>query len=318
MLVTGGSGFIGSHLCERLLAEGHNVTCIDNFDPFYSRDIKLENLAGIADSENFTLCEGDITDADFMDEKFAKTAPDVVFHLAAMAGVRASIEEPHRFTIVNLDGTMQVLENCRKHGCNKLVFASSSSVYGNNKKVPFAEIDPVDYPISPYAATKKAGELLCHTYHHLYGISVAALRFFTVYGPRQRPDLAIHKFARKILAGEPVPVYGDGSTRRDYTFITDILDGVTRAGHWVLEDCRFDIFNLGESQTITLERMITTIEASLGRKAIIKRLPMQPGDVKQTFADISKAKQVLGYNPQTAFDTGIGEFVNWLIKKQEE
>ncbi|MCM2358460.1 MAG: GDP-mannose 4,6-dehydratase [Geobacteraceae bacterium] len=317
ILVTGGAGFIGSHLCERLLSSGHDLVVIDNFNDFYDPNRKRRNIEGVARraaaaGRDFTLCEGDIRDGRFVSALFAQEGPEAVIHLAAMAGVRPSIENPLLYEEVNVRGTMHLLEAARQAGIRPFVFASSSSVYGNNAKVPFAEADRVDRPISPYAATKKAGELICHTYHHLYRMNIACLRFFTVYGPRQRPDLAIHKFTRLILEGRPVQLYGDGSTSRDYTYIDDIIDGVERALDWVCgEGARYDIFNLGESRPVELSRLVEIIEAETGNKAIIERLPMQPGDVERTFADIAKSCAMLGYRPTTSIEEGIRAFVRW-------
>ena len=313
ILVTGAAGFIGSHLCEALVGE-HDVIGIDNFCDFYDMKIKRNNLKGLTQFDNFQIIKADIRSKSELEDVFSHHKFDLIIHLAAMAGVRPSIADPVLYTEVNINGTVNLLEQCKKQGVKKFIFASSSSVYGNNKKVPFAEVDPVDLPISPYAATKKAGELICHTYHHLEDISMAILRFFTVYGPRQRPDLAIHKFARKILAGEVIPVFGDGSTQRDYTYIDDIIDGVLRSVNFVETGCHYEIFNLGESQTISLSRMIKTIEDSLGKKAKKEILPLQPGDVDKTFADISKAQKMLGYDPKTNFADGIDKFVEWVKK----
>jgi UDP-glucuronate 4-epimerase len=311
ILITGSAGFIGSHLSEALVKD-HQVIGLDNFCDFYDPKIKHKNIEKLLKNDNFQLIEADIRHQRVIEKIFNENEIDLVIHLAAMAGVRPSIENPQLYTEVNINGTVNLLEECRKHNIKKFIFASSSSVYGNNKKVPFAESDPVDYPISPYAATKKAGELICHTYHHLHQISMACLRFFTVYGPRQRPDLAIRKFTVKMMNGEEIPVFGDGSTRRDYTYIDDIIDGVLKAMNFVLAGCKFDVFNLGESQTISLSQMIETLEKKLNIKANKKFFPMQPGDVLQTFADISKSKAILGYNPQTDFASGIVKFVNWL------
>ena len=309
ILVTGAAGFIGSHLCEKLVAQASSVIGLDNFDAFYGRAIKEANLARLNDSEKFSLVEGDIRDADCLAEICTKNKIETIIHLAAKAGVRPSIEDPPAYQDVNINGTGVMLEAARKHNVRKFIFASSSSVYGNNSKIPFAESDNVDYPISPYAATKKAGELLCHTYHHLYGIDMLCLRFFTVYGPRQRPDLAIHKFARLIEAGESIPVFGDGSMARDFTYIDDIIQGVMGA----LENCRgYKIYNLGQSHPYRLDELIAELEAVLGKKARIDRQPIPPGDVRQTWADISKAKEELGYDPQTGFRTGLENFVYWL------
>jgi UDP-glucuronate 4-epimerase len=262
--------------------------------------------------DHFQIFEGDIRNIEQMDKLFDTYPIKLVVHLAAMAGVRPSISAPLLYNEVNINGTLNLLERCKKYGVKKFVFASSSSVYGNNKKVPFSETDFVDYPISPYAATKRAGELLCHTYHHLYGMDIACLRFFTVYGPRQRPDLAIHKFTKLIINEEEVPFYGDGTTERDYTYIDDIIDGVVRAIQWVQNgQGQYEIFNLGESRTISLNEMVATLEKVIGKKAKLKVLPMQPGDVKRTYADITKARKILGYHPVTAFEDGIEKFVQW-------
>lgn len=311
ILITGAAGFVGSHLCDALVKE-HEVVGLDNFCDFYDIKIKRNNIKDLAQFDNFQIIKADIRSKDDLEDIFSHHKFDLVIHLAAMAGVRPSIENPVLYTEVNINGTVNLLEQCNKHNIKKFIFASSSSVYGNNKKVPFSESDPVDNPISPYAATKKSGELICHTYHHLEDISMAVLRFFTVYGPRQRPDLAIHKFANKLIKNETIPVFGDGSTQRDYTFIDDIIDGILKSIEFVGNGCNYEIFNLGESQTISLSKMIKTIENSLGIKAKKEFLPLQPGDVDQTFADISKAKELLGYNPKTKFKTGVDKFVEWL------
>ncbi len=310
ILITGNAGFIGSHLVDALLE--HTIIGIDNFNDYYDPALKEANIAGALKRDNFYQYRCDIRDQAALSEIFNEHNIDMVVHLAAMAGVRPSIENPQLYTEVNINGTVNLLDLCKEKGIKKFVFASSSSVYGNNKKVPFSESDNVDYPISPYAATKKAGELLCHNYHHLYDISVLCLRFFTVYGPRQRPDLAIRKFTKMIMQGKPIPVFGDGSTQRDYTFIDDIIDGVTKAVDFVDKHQVYDVLNLGESQTITLDRMITTLEKYLGIKAQRNVMPMQPGDVDRTFADISKSRKMIGYNPQTSFDEGIIKFIDWI------
>ena len=306
-MVTGAAGFIGSHLCEKLLAEGEQVIGLDNFDPFYDPDIKRANLAEVMKSGAFTLVEGDIRDSKCVEEILSGV--DMIVHLAAKAGVRPSIADPQTYQDVNVHGTQVLLEAARNYGVKNFIFGSSSSVYGNNKKVPFAETDNVDYPISPYAATKKAGELICYTYHHLYEMDINCLRFFTVYGPRQRPDLAIHKFARLIEAGKPIPVFGDGSMRRDFTYIDDIIQGIRGA----MEQCQgYEIYNLGESRPVRLDELIEKLEEALGKKAIIERQPLQPGDVEQTYADVSKAEKKLGYRPQTEIEEGLKQFVTWL------
>lgn len=323
IVLTGGAGFIGSHTASRLLKNGWETVIIDNFNDYYPTAFKRENILELeaeAEAEAGSLCvrEGDITDAAFLEDVFSRFNPSAVIHLAAAAGVRPSIENPGLYVRSNINGTVNVLEQIKKHGVKRLVFASSSSVYGNNKKVPFSEKDPVDTPISPYAATKKAGELLCHTYHKLYGINTACLRFFTVYGPRQRPDLAIYKFTERILKGQPLPVYGDGGTMRDYTYIDDIMKGVFGALEWTADygEPRYDIFNLGESRTVTLHDMIGVLENALNKKAVINRLRPQPGDVEKTYADISRAREVIGYNPETDFETGIKKFVDWYLEKR--
>lgn len=317
ILVTGGAGFIGSHLCERLVRDGHDVVIIDNFNDFYDPEIKRRNIGEVMETahdcgRDVILCEGDIRDGEWVSAIFVQEAPQAVIHLAAAAGVRPSIEKPLYYEEVNVRGTMHLLEAARGSGICRFIFASSSSVYGDNPKVPFAESDPVDRPISPYAATKKAGELICHVYHHLYAMNIACLRFFTVYGPRQRPDLAISKFTSMISQGKPIPFYGDGTSSRDYTYITDIIDGVLGAFAWVCADGhRYDIFNLGESQPVELRRLVEIIAAETGKTAAIERLPHQPGDVQRTFADIAKSCSVLGYRPTTSIEMGIREFVRW-------
>jgi UDP-glucuronate 4-epimerase len=308
ILVTGGAGFIGSHLCEVLVGQGHHVICVDNFNDFYSPRIKRANIARLVDNDNFTLVEADICELGQLQSLFSSHRIDFIYHLAARAGVRPSIKEPLLYQRTNIQGTVNLLELAREHGITRFVFASSSSVYGNQKKVPFSEEDPVDHPVSPYAATKKAGELICYTYHHLYGIAVNCVRFFTVYGPRQRPDMAIHKFTRLIDTGQTVPIYGDGSTRRDYTYISDIIDGLLA----MLDRCNgYEIYNLGDSKTIPLMKVIQEIEKNLGKKAKIEHLPFQPGDVEMTYADISKAREKLGYEPRVYFEEGIRRFVEW-------
>jgi UDP-glucuronate 4-epimerase len=307
-IVTGAAGFIGSHLCERLLKDGWTVVGVDNFDNFYDPQVKRNNIKDCLRNKQFKLVEADIRDSAAMN-KVVSDGTDVIVHLAAKAGVRPSIAQPALYADVNINGTVTLLEAAKKNNIKKFVFASSSSVYGNNKKVPFSEDDNVDFPISPYAATKKAGELICHTYHHLAGISMTCLRFFTVYGPRQRPDLAIHKFARLIEDGKPIPVYGDGSMMRDFTYIDDIIDG-TVAG---IKKCAgYNIYNLGESRPITLNNLIGEIEKALGKKAVIERLPLQPGDVERTYADVTKARRDLGYNPNTEISDGLKRFVEWF------
>jgi UDP-glucuronate 4-epimerase len=307
-VVTGAAGFVGSHVCERLLEAGWRVSGVDIFDEFYDPAVKRSNVAGCVRHPRFSLIEADIRDEAAM-SRAVGAGVDVIVHLAARAGVRPSIENPLLYQDVNVRGTCILLEAARRFKIPKFVFASSSSVYGNNPKVPFSESDNVDYPISPYAATKKAGELICYAYHHLFGLDVTCLRFFTVYGPRQRPDLAIHKFARLIEHGEPIPVFGDGSMMRDHTYIDDIVAGVMAA----VERCKgYRIYNLGNSNPVSLNELIAAIEAALGKAAQIKRLPMQPGDVERTFADISRARAELGFEPRTDLRTGLAEFVKWM------
>ena len=313
-LVTGGAGFIGSHVCERLLLEGHAVSTFDDLNNFYSPAIKQRNLRSLqALAKPFTFLHGDLTDRAAVDEALASAKFDQIIHLAARAGVRPSLEEPALYQRVNVEGTVNLLEAARRNGVKKITIASSSSVYGINAKVPFSEADPIFSAISPYAASKLADEALGHVYHHIYGMDIVMLRFFTVYGPRQRPDLAIHKFASLISAGKPIPVFGDGSTSRDYTYVTDTVDGILACTR---KTFGFEIFNLGESQTVTLSRLIELLEKSLGRPAILNRQPAQPGDVPITFADISKARALLGYNPTIKIDEGIPRFVEWFVKNQ--
>lgn len=309
IFVTGAAGFIGSHLSEKLLQEGHSVTAIDNFDPFYPREIKLSNLRTSLQSDKFRLYEGDITSIEaVVDNNYN---PDMVIHLAARAGVRPSIENPSAYINTNIKGTFAVLEWMRKHGCKKMIFASSSSVYGNNA-IPFSEKDPVDAPISPYAFTKKSGELLNYTYHHLYGFSIINLRFFTVYGPRQRPDLAIHKFFSLIKQKKAIEIYGDGTTGRDYTYIDDIISGILASVKRINDNENlFEIINLGNSNPVLLKDLVNAIEEISGIKAERKYLPMQEGDVNRTFADIATAKEKLGYNPSTSLKTGLQNFSKW-------
>lgn len=320
-LVTGGAGFIGSNLCQKLLELGNDVYIIDNFNDFYDPEIKRENISYVKKTsekyqKKLIVFEGDIRDKVLLKETF-KNDIEVVVHLAAMAGVRPSIEKEHLYWDVNIMGTQNILEECKNNNVKKVVFASSSSVYGNSPTVPFKESDKVDFPISPYAATKKSGELLCYTHHHLYKTSVACLRFFTVFGPRQRPDLAINKFTRMIMNNEVIPVYGDGTSYRDYTYIDDIVDGIISSIEWVTNnECVYDIFNLGGDEPISLNRMISTIENTLNRKAKIQYLPMQPGDVNRTCADISKSTNVLGYKPKTTFEEGIKKFIEWKLLKK--
>lgn len=314
-LVTGGAGFIGSHVCERLLRDGQSVGVLDDLNPFYEPALKRENLDALARTgvERFQFFEGDITDRSTVDSAFQKTRFDQVIHLAARAGVRPSLEEPALYQRVNVEGTVNILEAARHAGVRKLTIASSSSVYGVNSNVPFSESDPIFQPISPYAASKLASEALGHVYHHIYGLDVAMLRFFTVYGARQRPDLAIHKFARLMRAGKPIPLFGDGGTARDYTYIDDIVDGVLACTQ---REFGFEIFNLGESHTVTLARLVELLERSLGIKPVIDRQPPQLGDVPLTYANVEKAKRMLGYNPSTTIEAGLAKFAEWFLARK--
>lgn len=314
-LVTGGAGFIGSHVCERLLGDGHVVTAFDDLNDFYSPALKLGNLAELEKAGSaFRFVRGDLTQAEAVEAAVSGSRFDQIIHLAARAGVRPSLEQPALYQRVNVEGTVNVLEAARRHGVGKLIIASSSSVYGVNSKVPFAETDPIFSAISPYAASKLACEALGHVYHHVYGLDVVMLRFFTVYGPRQRPDLAIFKFASRIAEGRPIPVFGDGSTARDYTYVTDTVDGIMACTR---QRFGFDIFNLGECQTVTLSRLIELLEKALNTKANIDRQPLQPGDVPITCADISKAKSKLGYDPKVKIEEGIPRFVEWLKRSRQ-
>jgi len=311
-LVTGGAGFIGSHVCERLLRAGHEVRAFDDLNPFYDPSLKRRNLDEISKSApGFQFVNGDVTDRAAVNAVFASAKFDQVIHLAARAGVRPSLEEPALYQRVNVEGTVNILEAARLRGARKVIIASSSSVYGVNSKVPFSESDPIFSAISPYAASKLACEALGHVYHHVYGMDVVMLRFFTVYGPRQRPDLAIHKFASLIRAGKPIPVFGDGRTSRDYTYIDDIVDGVEACTRG---EFGFEIFNLGESQTVRLDYLIELLESALARKALINRMPPQPGDVPLTCADISKARRRLGYDPRVKIEKGLPLFVDWFSR----
>ncbi|MBX2892340.1 MAG: SDR family NAD(P)-dependent oxidoreductase [Saprospiraceae bacterium] len=309
ILVTGGAGFIGSHLCEHLLAQGHRVVCLDNFDDFYAPSIKEQNVAILSQSPQFVLRRGDIRDATVLREIFEKNAVDCVVHLAAKAGVRPSIQEPANYMDVNVNGTTRVLEAMQRAGVRRFVFGSSSSIYGNQTKTPFSETDDVSQPISPYAASKHSGELLSYVFHHLYGIEVACLRFFTVYGPRQRPDLAIHKFTQLALAGQPIPLYGDGLTRRDYTFVSDIVQGICQVV--TMPQLNYEIINLGGAHPVTLLEMVKAVEAALGQPLTIQYLEKQPGDVEQTHADVSKARRLFGYQPSVSLQEGVRQFVEW-------
>lgn len=314
-LITGGAGFIGSTLTERLLNEGNEVIVVDNFCDFYDPKLKESNIAPFKLNNHFKLYRADIRDAKKMEQIFSENHIDAIVHLAAMAGVRPSIENPLLYQDVNGDGTQNVLEMAKKHNIKQLVMASSSSVYGNCKETPFREDMIVDFAISPYAATKKANEVMAHVYHHLYDMNIIMLRFFTVYGPKQRPDLAINKFTRLMLAGEKIPMFGDGSTSRDYTFVDDIVDGIVRSCDYAANNENvYEILNLGNNSPVNLQEMIFTIGKVLGIEPKIEQLPMQPGDVDITYADISKAERLIGYHPKTSFEEGIRKFVEWYRK----
>jgi UDP-glucuronate 4-epimerase len=311
ILVTGAAGFIGSHVVDALLAEGHDVVGIDVYDDFYDPELKAQNLSAAKTSGAFTEVQGDIRDPETLSRLPAEI--DIVIHLAARAGVRPSIQDPALYASVNVGGTVSLLEWMRERRVPRLILASSSSVYGDNRTIPFSEEASVDEPISPYAATKRAAELLTHTYHHLFDLSVVALRFFTVYGPRQRPDLAIHKFARLIRDGKPIPMYGDGSTERDYTYVTDILQGVGGALGLVGSGAPlFEVVNLGESRTVSLSEMIRVLGEEMGTEPMVERLPLQQGDVQRTYADTTKATRLFGYRPSVGFREGIRSFLEWF------
>src|SRR5207302_683547 len=312
ILVTGGAGFIGSHLVEKLLSLGHDVAILDDFNDFYDPQIKRQNIAAVA--KDVAIHHLDLRDSGAVRDLFHREKFEAIAHLAARAGVRPSIQNPQLYYDTNVDGTLHLLDAARVTGVERFIFASSSSVYGNSKTVPFSEDRQLIQTLSPYGATKIAGEFLCSTYSHLYGIRVVALRYFTVYGPRQRPDLAIHQFTRRIHAGQTIDQFGDGSTRRDYTYIDDVIHGTMAAIEY--EGPHYDIFNLGESETIQLKELILAIENALGKKAKINRLPEQPGDMPLTCADISKARRLLGYNPTTKFSKGLPRFVKWFLSSQ--
>ena len=312
VLVTGGAGFIGSHLVEKLLADGHGIVIADDFNDFYDPKIKRANISAVA--KNVTVYDVDLRDSGKVTDVFRDQKFDAIFHLAARAGVRPSIQQPLLYYDTNVAGTLHLLEAARVNGVERFIFASSSSVYGAAKTVPFSEEEHLTQTLSPYAATKIAGEFLCSTYSHLYGLRIIALRYFTVYGARQRPDLAIHQFTRKIHAGDPIDQFGDGTTRRDYTYIDDIIQGTVAALSY--SGPPFDVFNLGENETIQLKDLIAAIEKTVGKKAKINRLPEQPGDMRLTRADISKARKLLGYNPKTKFEDGLPKFVDWFLKSR--
>ena len=307
--ITGAAGFIGSHLTERLLSRGLEVVGIDNFCDFYDPEVKRKNISTALGSKRFALIEGDIRDAETISDVIPGC--DTLVHLAAMAGVRPSLENPALYQDVNVGGPLRALQACREVGIKNVIFASSSSVYGNNRKVPFSESDPVDHPISVYAATKKAGELLCHTYHAVFGLDITCLRLFTVYGPRQRPDLAIHKFSRLILEGKPIPIFGDGSMERDHTCIDDILKGLEAAID-KNAGCGFRIINLGSDRPVRLDALVAAIEKSLGKKVVLDKQPVPLGDVRRTWADLTRARDLLGYQPRTSLEAGLRNFVEWL------
>jgi UDP-glucuronate 4-epimerase len=318
ILVTGAAGFIGSALTERLLAAGARVTGLDNFDPFYDPDEKRQNLATAEKEPDFEFVEVDCADYSALERKLEGSTFEVIVHLAGKAGVRPSIEAPLDYLRANVLATQTMLEFARRREIDRFVFGSSSSVYGNNAKVPFAEDDPVDHPISPYAATKRSCELIGHTYHHLYGMTVLCLRFFTVYGPRQRPDLAIRKFASLMMRGEPIPMFGPGDSERDYTWIDDIIDGLTAAiDRSALPGSQYELINLGGHRTTPLRRLIHLLADSLGVEPHIRELPVQPGDVRRTYADIDKARRLLGYEPEVDIEHGIPRFVEWLATHPE-
>ncbi len=315
ILITGGAGFIGSHLSEKIIKMGHRVICVDNFNDYYDPLVKEDNLKDIIDDKRFNLFRIDILDREKISEVFATQNIDIVVHLAARAGVRSSLTNVLLYEKVNVQGTINLLEQCKENGIDRFIFASSSSVYGGNTKTPFSEKDIVDFPVSPYAATKKSGELICYTYHHLYNISVFAFRFFTVYGPRQRPEMAIHKFTRDILDGKQIEVFGDGTSSRDYTYIDDIIDGITGSLEIIQN---YEILNLGNSKPIKLMKLIKLIENETHRSADIRYLDDQPGDVFTTYADINKAEKLIKYCPHTSIEVGIKKFVEWYKNKKKE
>jgi UDP-glucuronate 4-epimerase len=315
IVVTGAAGFIGSHLCERLVGEGKKVIGIDNFADFYAREVKQGNLTErLLGEKLFQFEETDIRDRLAVNSIVQQSKPEVIVHLAAMAGVRPSIENPGLYTEVNLDGTVRLLDAAVAGGVKKFIFASSSSVYGNNQKVPFAEADPVDHPISPYAATKRGGELICHSYWHLYQMPIACLRFFTVFGPRQRPDLAIAKFFRLLDQGKPIPLFGDGTTSRDYTYIDDIIEGVCAA---IERIDGYRIYNLGGNHPVTLAELLAAIEETTGIQAKIERQPMQPGDVDRTYADLTRSSSELDYQPKTSLRAGLANQWQWYCSRND-
>jgi UDP-glucuronate 4-epimerase len=314
ILVTGGAGFIGSHLVDSLLTDGHRITVIDNFNDFYNSAIKRNNIASHLEKTNYNLIEADIRDKSAIDEIFSSNKFDEIIHLAAMAGVRPSIKNPSLYQEVNVSGTLNLLEGCRQSRVNKFIFASSSSVYGNGSIIPFSETGDVNRPISPYAATKLAGELLAYTYHHLFNLSAVCLRLFTVYGPRQRPEMAIHLFTDRIYCNEEIMMFGNGESSRDYTYVDDIISGILKCRE---QNFDYEIINLGNSKPIILRDLLSTIETAMNTKAKVVKLPDQPGDVRRTCADISKAKNILGYQPRVNIDRGIQNFVNWYMGEKQ-
>ena len=315
ILVTGGAGFIGSHVCDALLSKGHSVICIDNFNEYYDPNVKEDNIKHNLNNELFKIHRMDICNLELLQEIFEKDCPDKIVHLASRAGVRPSVKNPFLYEAVNVGGTLNLLELARKFNIPQFVFASSSSVYGARNTVPFKESDSVDTPISPYAATKKAGELLCHVYHHLYGIKITCLRFFTVYGPRNRPDMVPLLFANLIWNNKPISMFGDGTSKRDYTFVGDIVKGILSALDTELD---YEIINLGNSNPIELKRMINLIESAIGKKANIVQKEIPMGDMTITFADISKAQRLLNYNPDTKIEQGVQKFAEWFLKTKNE
>ncbi len=312
ILVTGGAGFIGSHVCDNLLKKGKKVICLDNFNNYYSPERKKKNIAHNLQNKDFTVAKADISDYNTIKKIFEEKKPEKIIHLAARAGVRPSLENPFIYEETNIKGTLNLLELSKDLKIKNFVFGSSSSVYGTNAKVPFSEEDKTDFSISPYAATKKAGEVLCHTYSHLYGLNISCLRFFTVYGPRGRPDMAPYLFTEAIMKAKPITMYGNGTSKRDYTYVEDIVSGIVSA---LEKNYRYEIFNLGESQTVELRMLISVIEKNVGKKAIIIKKPMPKGDVPITYADIAKSKKMLDYAPKTGIEKGIASFVGWYKKE---
>jgi len=314
VLITGGAGFIGSHVAERLLEQGREVVALDDFNDYYDPKLKRANVARLGGRPGFEVVEGDIRDRQLVERVYRRGGFSATIHLAARAGVRPSIREPHLYVEVNEQGTVNILDAARRWGAYTFLFGSSSSVYGTNSKVPFSEQDPITQPVSPYAATKRAGELLCHTYRHVFGMHITCLRFFTVYGPQQRPDLAIYKFTEKMLRGQSIPRYGDGTSARDYTHVDDIVDGVVRA---LQADLDWDIVNLGGSRTTSLSELIELLATATGVSPQVEELPDQPGDMPITYADVSRAKEVLGWEPAVPIDEGISRFVDWYRAERQ-